>query len=180
MRSNQKSVVLCLAAGLAMLTALMSNAGPARASTAVCPVTHQSFTDSAAHKAFVVDGKRVAFCCGGCPAKFSANPEKYLTAGQLGSCPVAHGKANKSAALRVVINNQIQYFCCPGCPGKYSATPSDYVTSLPDVVTGKTFKVAKSSPRSEYKGQVYLFASATNKAAFDKAPARYAVVFGKG
>lgn len=143
-----------------------------------CPVTQQKFTDSAAHKGYVVDGKRVAFCCNDCPALFAADPEKYVTADMLGKCPVMHGPNHKSATTRVVLNNQVNYFCCAGCDTKFSAAPAKYVTSLTDVVSGKSFKVAENSPRSDYKGQVYLFASDDNKSTFDKDPGKYAVVFG--
>ncbi|HET6385439.1 MAG TPA: hypothetical protein VFJ58_18765 [Armatimonadota bacterium] len=171
-------LALALLAGAALVPGLNMAARADTGAMVECPITHEMFKDSAAHKGYVVDGKRVAFCCSKCPAVFAANPEQHITAAMLGKCPVMGGPDHTSATDRVVINNQLQYFCCAGCDTQFKADPAKYVTTLTDVVSNKPFKVAEASPRSEYKGQVYLFSDAANKSAFDKTPEKYAVVFG--
>jgi YHS domain-containing protein len=78
----------------------------------------------------------------------------------------------------VVVNNGLWYLCCPNCTDSAPKDPA-LVKSLTDVVSGKPFKGTETSPRSDYKDQVYVFESAETKAAFDKDPAKYAVIFGK-
>ena len=48
---------------------------------------------------------------------------------------------------------------------------------LKDPVSGKTFAAAADSPRAEVNGQVYLFADAESKAAFEKDAAKYAIAY---
>ena len=53
--------------------------------------------------------------------------------------------------------------------------PSKYVKQLVDPVGKKKFKPTASSPKSTTtKYGTFLFASAANKATFDKDPAKYA------
>lgn len=153
-------------------------ADPTAAAKVTCPVTKATFVDGPGHPGYVVDGKRVAFCCTNCPKTFAANPEKYITNDMLGNCPIMGGHNHVSAQERVVLNNQLQYFCCPGCDTAFKKDLSKYVKSLPDVVSGKDFTPAAGSPRSDYKTQVYLFDNAADKATFDKSPEKYAVLFG--
>lgn len=171
-------LAVLLAAAAVAAPGLVSRSTAADAVKVTCPITHQSFVDGKSHPGYVVDGSRVAFCCKNCPAVFAANPEQHLDASRLGKCPVMGGPDHLSSTVRVVLNNELQYFCCGGCDTKFSANPAAYRKSLTDVVTNKSFAPTADSPRSTYKGQIYLFASEANKASFDKSPAKYAVVFG--
>ena len=171
-------LIVTLLASAALVPAAIRTAHADDAKTVTCPVSGKTFQDSADHKAVVVDGKRVAFCCPNCPAAFAANPEKYLKDDMLGKCLVQGGPNHVSSTSRVVLNNELNYFCCPGCDKAVAADPSKYVKTLTDVVSGKTFAPTADSPKSEYKSQIYLFASADNKATFDKNPTKYAVVYG--
>jgi len=44
----------------------------------VCPVSGEEFTVTASSPKADYKGKTVYFCCGGCDAKFTANPEQYM------------------------------------------------------------------------------------------------------
>jgi YHS domain-containing protein len=59
------------------------------------------------------------------------------------------------------------------------ANNTKVLAGLEDVVSGKKFKAALTSPKVTYKDQVYYFESAETKAAFEKEPEKYAVVYGK-
>ena len=43
-----------------------------------CPTSGEEFTVTAASPKVEHEGKTYYFCCGGCDAKFSADPAKYL------------------------------------------------------------------------------------------------------
>ena len=52
--------------------------------------------------------------------------------------------------------------------------PAKYVKQLVDPVNSSKFKPKANSPKSTTKYGTFLFASAANKATFDKDPAKYA------
>lgn len=105
---------------------------------------------------------------------FLKAPETYLKTPL--ECPVRGVKGRASKANRVVVNDQIIYFCCANCPGGFAKEPNNYVSKLNDPVSGKEFNLVADSPKAEYKGGVYYFETAENKAAFEKEPAKYAKV----
>jgi YHS domain-containing protein len=123
-----------------------------------------------------VQGKAQYFCCENCPKAFAKTPEKFVK--KVGNCPV-QGAAVTSAKAedRKVINNSLWYVCCAGCKDAV-ASNTVVLKELRDVVSGKTFKPAAGAPRSTYKDQVYIFETKDTQAAFDKEPAKYAIVFG--
>ena len=43
-----------------------------------CPVSHDEFTVQASSEKSDYEGKTYYFCCGGCKAKFDADPSKYV------------------------------------------------------------------------------------------------------
>lgn len=47
----------------------------------ICPVTGDKFVITKNSPQMEYKGKTYFFCCPGCPAKFKANPEKYLKGG---------------------------------------------------------------------------------------------------
>lgn len=157
-----------VAAGL-----LLAVSAPARADDAKqkCPVSGHEFTVTPKSPSVMVNGQKIAFCCAECPAAFRSNPEKYVADG--GKCPVAGSKAQVSRSSRIVINNNLYYTCCAGCPEQLKGNPAQFVKALPDPVSGKTFAPKSDSPREEVNGQIYLFADAATKAAFDKNKTAY-------
>jgi YHS domain-containing protein len=125
----------------------------------------------------LVQGKPRYFCCENCPKAFAKNPEQYLK--DVGNCPVlGQPVTNAAAERRLAVNNGLWYTCCPGCMDTLNGSPVA-LKELTDVVSGKKFKPSELSPRAEYKEQAYYFASEETKAAFEKEPAKYAVVYAK-
>jgi YHS domain-containing protein len=159
-----------------LLCALVGLAAPAFGQgKSGCPVDKKP---TAGSKSVVqVNRKRTLLCSPKCAAAFRKQPEKYLD--KVGDCPVLHNPVAKVAADgRLVVNNQLYYFCCAGCKEGFLQSPA-HLKKLEDVVTQEVFTVGDSSPRVDYQGQHYLFATADSKAAFEKNPDKYAVIFGK-
>src|SRR5207302_11325306 len=73
-----------LAAGLALRPAAADDIGK----QVTCPVMGSSFKVSKSTEFRMVNGQAVYFCCGGCPAAFDKEPEKYLTKVSIPNCPV--------------------------------------------------------------------------------------------
>ena len=150
----------------------------ADAKKATCPVSGKAFEVTDKTPSVKVNGQPVYFCCTNCPAKFAQAPEKYVKAA--GKCPVlGMGVEQASAADRVVVNNDLYYFCCPGCIDTFCGDLGTSVKETTDPVTKRSFKIAAATPRSTYKQQTYLFADAASKAEFDKAPEKYAIIYGR-
>jgi YHS domain-containing protein len=86
------------------------------------------------------EGKRVYFCCGGCPEKFRKDPRMYLTkleemgqkpeliATTQTTCPVMGGEINKE--LYVDHEGRRVYFCCESCVGEFKKDPEKYLNKL--------------------------------------------------
>ena len=124
----------------------------------------------------MVNGKPVYFCCGGCPAAFDKEPEKYAAKAGDFMCPVMDSTpAKPSKALRILVNDSYYYMCCGACPGAFTGAPELYITNeLKDPVNGKVFKVSAKQPHVEYKGVHYFFADGNSKSTFEKTPDKYA------
>jgi YHS domain-containing protein len=162
-----------LAGGLALRPALADDVGK----QVTCPVMGSSFKVTKDTKYAMVNGEPVYFCCGGCPAAFAKDPERYLAKAGVANCPVmAENAVTPNKDLRALVNdNTYLYFCCGGCPAAFAAAPEKYLTTdLRDPVSGQTFKVAAGQPHMEYKGVHYFFASADTKSTFEKSPDKYA------
>lgn len=163
--------------GAALLAVSLTGAQGAPAQKAKCIVSGQEIEVTEKTAKSYVQGKPVYFCCDKCPVAFAKNAEKYVK--DVGDCPVLGTPVSApKAAERVVVNNGLWYLCCAGCTDSVGNNPV-VLKQLEDVVSHKTFKVSENSPRSDYKEQVYLFENTENKAAFDKEPAKFAVVFAR-
>jgi YHS domain-containing protein len=163
------------AAGIACCLTLNGSLA-AQAKKVKCPVTGEEFIPTATTKTVSVNGQTLSFCCDSCAPAFAANPEKFVSSA--GKCPVMKsGPAKAEAKGRVVVNNDLYYTCCAGCPEAFKANPGKFVTEFRDPVTHATFKPTASTPRIEKSGQVYLFANADSKTAFEKDSAKYMTVY---
>ena len=90
------------------------------------------------------DGKRIAFCCPKCKAKFDADPAQFaakvreVVGGGEGddkqpineTCPVS-GEA-VDPAQTVEHDGRVVAFCCGNCKAKFEADPSAFVAKLPE------------------------------------------------
>lgn len=143
--------------------------------TPACVVDRKPLTKGASE--VQVNRKRTALCSAKCAAAFRKAPEKYLE--KVSDCPVLHNPVAKiTGEGRLVVNNGLYYFCCTGCKDGFLQSPQ-HLKKLEDVVTGEVFTVGDGSPRVEYQGQHYLFATEASKTTFEKTPEKYALLFGK-
>ncbi len=160
---------------LALLGAALA-AGAVLAQGRTCPVDGKPAADTGAPMV-QVNRKRLYFDGAKCAAAFRRQPEKYLK--KVADCPVLHNPVSKVAPdTRLVVNNTLYYFCCAGCKGGFLKS-TQHLKKLEDVVTREVFEATSDSPHVEHQGQHYLFATEDSKAAFEKEPAKYAVLFGK-
>jgi len=164
-------------ASLLLLSAAVGIVTGAPAKKAKCVVSGKEIEVTDKTPKVSVQGKTQYFCCENCPKAFAKEPEKYVK--EVADCPILGTQVNSPNAVgRVVLNNGLWYVCCPACVDGV-AKDEKVLKALTDVVSGKTFKATEQSPRTEYKTQLYLFETAETKTAFDKEPAKFAVVFGK-
>ncbi len=98
------------------------------------------------------NGKRIYFCCPGCPRAFKKDPEKYLKklkaeGVELEDAPVADAPASPpepkitqttcpvtgggiDTGIYVDHKGTRVYFCCPRCPGAFKKDPEKYMKTL--------------------------------------------------
>ena len=91
----------------------------------VCGMT----VDPAAGKPTAEHGGRTFhFCCEGCRAKFTADPQSYLEA----TDPVCGMKVDRASARHFLRHEgQKHYFCSAGCKEKFEAEPAKYLGERP-------------------------------------------------
>jgi len=131
------------------LCGMIGSAGMAYAATApvkgdvytlkTCPVSGKPLGDKPIIK--VYDGREVRFCCEGCPKKFEANKEKYLSKIDaavikqqqdrypLKTCVVSGEKTGDNPVM-YVYNNRLLEFCCKDCVKAFKKDPQKYVSKL--------------------------------------------------
>lgn len=112
-----------------------------RPANEVCPVSGEKVDPVHASEH---DGKRIAFCCPKCKAKFDADPAQFaakvreVVGGGEGddkqpineTCPVS-GEA-VDPAQTVEHDGRVVAFCCGNCKAKFEADPSAFVAKLPE------------------------------------------------
>ena len=85
-----------------------------------------------------IQGQRVYFCCPGCSAKLTENPDKYFEeAAAQGvlfeniqtTCPVT-GNELKSKDIYTDYKGRRVYFCCSGCIPQFEKDPQKYLGIL--------------------------------------------------
>jgi len=156
---------------------------------ATCPVSGKAAKESSF--AEIKAGKKVYFCCQGCPKKFASNPEKFtkqtrlqlLETGQMiqVGCPIS-GKALNEEATCDIGHTKVG-FCCKNCQGKFAEADADgqleiafadiskgFTLQTECPVSGKPIKVAKSL---EHNGTNVYFCCDNCPKAFKADPAKY-------
>jgi YHS domain-containing protein len=171
--------------GLLILLASAVVAGAALAQDAkapkraMCPVDYKQMVVTPQSVSILVNGAPKYLCSTQCRDKMVVWPEKYLK-GEVVQCTVQpEFKGHIDMPRRVEVNNGLYFLCCAPCTDWLRDKPWLYVKELRDPVSGKSFAVMETSPKSMVKGQVFLFESAENKATFDKDNAKYLVPFRK-
>jgi YHS domain-containing protein len=84
-------------------------------------------------------GRRIYFCCPGCPEQFNKDPEKYLEKLRASQAPAEQSAANRLCPvmgnpvredLFTVYEGRKVYFCCPGCKPTFEGNPQKYAANL--------------------------------------------------
>ncbi len=147
-----KGWVLAVVSGMAMgvIVAHADEKSSEKAYEPKCPISGKAAIKDAA-----VDykGAKVFFCCNGCPAAFTKNPEKF--AAKANEQLVGTGQAKQTACpisgrdvdpdMMAKVEGVEVRFCCAGCKGKVEkAASSDEKRELvfSDKAFEKGFKVA--------------------------------------
>lgn len=108
-----------------------------------CPVSGEKLGSMGAPVIYNYKGREIKFCCKSCPAKFEANPAKYIAeidkkiiAKQTGSYPLSTcvvtgeklGAMGKP--IDYVYKNRLVRFCCKSCIEKFNADPAKYLKKI--------------------------------------------------
>jgi YHS domain-containing protein len=122
--------------GAAPMAAKEEGKAPVKAQT-LCPITGKDIDKKISAD---YQGKRVYFCCNGCPAEFNKDPGKYVkklqddgvtleTVGKPQTkCPVMGGDIDRS--IFADYQGKRVYFCCGMCPPKFKADPEKYLAAM--------------------------------------------------
>lgn len=174
-------------AGLMLLTAGMLNADDqGEGFKASCPIS-----GGPAKETVSVDylGKKVYFCCPGCPAKFEADTAKYapvanhqlLVTGQIVQvgCPISGRAVNPDTAEE--LGNAKVAFCCENCQRKFNETEDKVALVLAKLDKGFTLQTAcplsgkkiNPSVAVEHEGKKVYFCCPGCPAKFEAEPAKY-------
>ncbi len=121
----------------ALLTVATSSGAAGKAQT-TCPVSGRPI-DKSQHVDW--QGQRVYFCCGSCPAKFKADPEKYFASIAADgveleniqtTCPVSGEKLGEMGEPhQISFQGRAVKFCCPACEKEFRKNPGKYLALMP-------------------------------------------------
>lgn len=133
----RKNLTLCILLATLTFTGAALAAGPAGGvEQTLCPVSGRA-VDKAQHVDW--EGQRVYFCCGACPAKFKADPEKVFSKFAADGvvpeniqtvCPVS-GEALEDRKSFSDYKGRRVYFCCDKCIPAFEKEPAKYLAGLP-------------------------------------------------
>jgi Cu+-exporting ATPase len=152
------------------------HAAPAAAGpegTAIDPVCGMTVDPARTQHSYEHQGTTYYFCCGGCRAKFAADPHQFLqkAAAKQGACCGGHGEHAEAKAAGS---------CCGGRGHEDhahdhhpapAATP-DAHTAI-DPVCGMSVDPHTTPHKHAYKGRTYYFCAASCRTKFAKEPERY-------
>jgi len=133
---------------------------------AIDPVCGMRVDPATAKHRCVHEGSEYFFCCGGCKAKFEADPEKYLSGHRepMGHGAHGHGHGGHGHGEHAAHRHG-------GASG--AAAPAAAAGEAIDPVCGMTVDVASSTIRSEHGGETIHFCSEHCKKKFDADPEAY-------
>jgi YHS domain-containing protein len=171
-----------VALGAASYAAEPGRAKPGRApipKKAACLVDYTQFNVTPQSLAVYINDSPRFFCSAVCRSKFASWPEKYARDLVVYCTVQPNFKGWIQLSRRLEVNNGLYYLCCDPCVGYMRDKPWFYLkeTEILDPINGHWFKPVEGTPRTNFKGQIYLFETGESKAAFDKEPDRYALVF---
>lgn len=151
-----------------------------------CPVSGKPAKESVS-----VDykGKKVYFCCEGCPKAFTATPEKFTAkanhqlavSGQMCqvACPFSGGPVNPKTVVE--LDGAKFGFCCNNCKGKYEKSDDKVALVFADVKKGFTTQTTcpvsgkPINPKQsvKFEGKKVYFCCGGCPEAFEKDPAKF-------
>ena len=89
------------------------------------------------------EGRLVRFCCPGCPQRFKADPDRYMTrldeaiikqqreSYPLESCVVAGSELGSMGEPdEVIVGGTLVRFCCAGCRGGFKDDPAKHLATI--------------------------------------------------
>lgn len=110
-----------------------------------CLVSGRSLEDSDTIVDHIHEGRLVRFCCPGCPARFKADPDRYMVQLDeaiikqqrerypLDTCVVAGGKLGSMGEPdEVIVGGTLVRFCCAGCRGGFKDDPVKHLAKIRD------------------------------------------------
>ena len=115
-----------------------------------------------------------------CPGTFVQGPEKYLRALGIGLRDMVHPAraARVDSSLRVFVGHDVYYFADAAARARFVKEPLRWCKRLTDPVTLRRFRPTIRSPRLEYRGRPYWFASDSTFTVFKATPDSFAVRHG--
>jgi YHS domain-containing protein len=116
------------------------------------------------------EGVTYYFCEAGCKAYFMKDPAAF--AAGMDMDPVCGMTVKKAGSIEVVQNGRQIHFCSEACKDKYLANPAEYELNY-DIVSNEVMPQKNMKHTFTFEGIPYRFATAENKAAFEKNPEAY-------
>lgn len=137
-------------------------------------------------------GKKVHFCCDGCPGAVEKNPEKFtakihqqlLVTGQMVQvgCPFSGGKVNDKTMVE--LGGAKFAFCCANCQKKFNDAADDAKVDMIFAKIDKGFTLQDKCPvsgkpiniaqKTDYNGKTVYFCCGGCPAAFKADPEKFA------
>ena len=130
-----------------------------------CLISNEKIAPGEAIEVFV-GNRLVRLCCGGCEAKLTAKPKKYLAridkaarkaqrrAYPLKTCLVSGGKlGSMGKPHELFLGGRLIKLCCKGCVGKLHKNPAKFLAKLDAAWAKKGFPgVVKAAKHGDQKG----------------------------
>ena len=127
----------------------------------MCPISGMKLSAKEGGVAKVYNGREIRFCCGGCPARFEADPAKYMKKIDaeivkqqrpyypLTTCMIS-GEAltedGKDIGVDMVYNNRLVRLCCNGCKRGFMKDPAAHLKKIDEAIVktqGKAYPLTK-------------------------------------
>ncbi len=182
------AVALFAVAAFALCVVPQATADDEAEFAATCPMSGKPALED---KVVDYKGKKVYFCCGGCPEAFETDPEKviaqvrmqWLETGQMlqTACPLTGRACNENQTVDV--GETSVAFCCGGCKGKAGKASAEDLLAMVfgDIAKGFTLqthcpvsgKPVKLTASVEHDGQNVYFCCPGCPDAFKADPAKY-------
>ncbi len=110
-----------------------------------CIVSGRALEESETVVDLIHQGRLVRFCCPGCPQRFNADPDRYMTRLDdaiirqqrenypLETCVVAGSKLGSMGEPdEIIVGGTLVRFCCAGCRGGFRDDPAAHLATIRD------------------------------------------------